>query len=89
MVESIAELYIKHSGVKGKEAGEVAAVIVKAINADIQQAGELAAAVYQRKKSTIEDAVDIAGEVTKALNLNDNIDKFSLFIGHFCRSIRP
>ena len=81
LVRSIAKKYAKQSGIDGNQAGEAAAVISKAINADIGKASEIAGLLYHRKNATIEDAVVIADKVATELGYDSTIDKYSLFAG--------
>ena len=87
LVRSISKKYAKHSGADGKQAGEAASVIAKAINADISQASEIAAIIYRRKNATIEDAVEIADKVATDLGFDSTIDKYSLFVGLLAKEL--
>ena len=83
LAESIAELYTKHSGVTGQEAGETAAMIAGLTNPELDGASKLASAVYRRKSSTLKDAAEIADRIAQAMEINKKLDQFSIFIGLF------
>ena len=69
LAPAIAALHAKHAGAKGKGAGEIAAALATAINADVDQASELIAAVSQSTTASLDEVAEITEEVANALGI--------------------
>lgn len=67
LAPAIAALHAKHAGARGRGAGEIAAALATAVNADVDQASELVAAVAQSTTASLEETVEITEEVASAL----------------------
>ena len=83
----VAALTAKHKAQKGIAAGETAAAVATAIDADITQASEITAAVCQSTTASLDEAGQIADEVAKALGLTSNIDSHGVFIGMVVKNL--